>query len=459
MKSIVCVNTNIPTVDDQLEYGSGHSLRDYDIVIFDPLLPYADRVTFSDGGSCISIADGKSLIGNITHWRKEIQSAIEAGKTVFVILDSYKEDKVAVGSNIPSKGRINYETRTINNYSALPISLNINNSRGKKIIVKDSNFKSLYQNIQDIIEYRVVISPHEALSTSFTAKDGAIVGGVAKSKTGSGSLVFLPYLDFEHDDLASASPDNDDDGDWSPKAIQVSKAFVSQLVAIDKQLKGNSEATPPPPWMERIAPPRAADAIDDIISNIDNQIAELQKQKEIDIKKKIEIMGHSRLLYETGKNLEQAIENVLRLLGYHVGTLRIADLEIDHVFVGPSGKRMIGESEGKDNSAIDITKFRQLESNIGEDFQRCDVNEPAKGVLFGNGFRLTEPESRHDQFTEKCLKNAIRLRTALVKTCDLYPIAARIIDNPDDEVFKAACRQAIEDTEGDIVCFPILDNP
>jgi hypothetical protein len=160
------------------------------------------------------------------------------------------------------------------------------------------------------------------------------------------------------------------------------------------------------------------------------------------------------LFYEAGKPLERAIENTLQLLGYEVHTLGIGDLEIDHVIVGPSGKRMIGEAEGKDTSAIDISKFRQLASNIQEDFAREEVDAPAKGLLFGNGYRLMLPENRGEQFTQKCLTNARLHGTALIRTADLYPVAAHLLDHPDDDDFKAACRAAIEDTAGAIVSFP-----
>ncbi len=167
-----------------------------------------------------------------------------------------------------------------------------------------------------------------------------------------------------------------------------------------------------------------------------------------------ELLEYSHLLYETGKPLERAIEKSLKLLGYSVETLQIRDLEIDHVIVGPSGYRMIGESEGKDNNPIDISKFRQLESNIGEDFEREEVKEPAKGVLFGNGFRLSSPSERSEQFTQKSLTNARRLGSALVRTCDLYAVAVYLLDYPDNEAFREACREALENTVGGIVKFP-----
>jgi hypothetical protein len=115
---------------------------------------------------------------------------------------------------------------------------------------------------------------------------------------------------------------------------------------------------------------------------------------------------------------------------------------------------MIGEAEGKDTSAIDIGKFRQLMSNIQEDFDRDEVDVPAKGLLFGNGYRLMPPESRAEQFTQKSLTNAKLHGTALIRTTDLYPVAVRLLDHPEDDDFRAACRAAIEDTAGAIVSFP-----
>ena len=115
---------------------------------------------------------------------------------------------------------------------------------------------------------------------------------------------------------------------------------------------------------------------------------------------------------------------------------------------------MIGESEGKDNSAIDIKKFRQLESNIGEDFERDDIAAPATGILFGNGYRLTKVSERLEQFTDKSITNAKRLNCILVRTCDLYEPALYLIDNPTDEEYMQACGNAVVEAKGRIAVFP-----
>ena len=452
MKSLVCVNTQIPTVEDELDYSSDGSLRDYDIVVFDPTLPLYSRVEFSAGGSCISIEGATQFAKASSHWFGELSDALAAGKTIFVILSPFRTDQAATGSTMTSKSTRNYNTTSINNYSVIPANLKVRNARGRSITVKDPAYKTLYGIIKEIAEYRVVFEAPTSMHTLFTAKDGTAIGGLARLEGRPGSLVLLPHFDFEADGYTETSAEGEED--WSEKALRASKALVGQLVAIDRMIRGSSELTPPPNWVEAFAKPKVIEEIESAITAIDAQIEELRVQRSAESLRMADVSEYSHLLYETGKPLEHAIEKVLRLLGYTVETLRIGDLEIDHVIVSPTGLRMIGESEGKDSSAIDISKFRQLESNIGEDFERDDVDHPAKGLLFGNGFRLSAPETRAQQFTQKSLTNAGRLGSALIRTADLYAVAVHLLDHPEDEEFKAACRAAIEETAGGVVVFP-----
>lgn len=454
MKSIVCVNTQIPTVENELSYSSDGSLRDYDIVVFEPQLPYQSRINFSAGGSCISIEGASAISKSSAHWSGELVSALRAGKTIFVILSAYKEDSAAIGTVGSSKGSTSYQTSSVNNYSTIPGGINVKNSRGRGIVVKDPAYKALFDTIKDIAEYRVVFEGPAAMRTIFAAKDGTPVGGIIRFKERPGHLVLLPYFDFTAPEFREESDDEIDGEVWSKKALQVSRAVVSQFIAVDRMLKSGSEGSPPPAWVSDCAKPGAIVRLESDIAEIDAKTERLRQQREQAEVQRAEILEFNRLLYETGKPLEHAIEKVLRLLGYAVDTHRIGDLEIDHVIISPTGRRMIGESEGKDTSAIDISKFRQLESNIGEDFERDDVDEPAKGLLFGNGFRLSEPGSRAEQFTQKSLTNARRLGSALIRTADLYPVAVHLLDHPEDDAFREACRVAIEETTGGIVVFP-----
>jgi len=121
------------------------------------------------------------------------------------------------------------------------------------------------------------------------------------------------------------------------------------------------------------------------------------------------------------------------------------------VFESPEG-RLIGEAEGKDSKPINVDKLRQLAMNVHEDLLRECVSVPAKGVLFGNPFRLDAVASRPQAFTPKCISAAESSSTALVATPELFN-AARYLADTDDEAYAAQCRAAIVAGVG-VVTFP-----
>ncbi len=162
-----------------------------------------------------------------------------------------------------------------------------------------------------------------------------------------------------------------------------------------------------------------------------------------------------RLLYEQGPALEAAILLALRILGFVAEPFKNSESEFDAVFISAEG-RFLGEAEGKDNKAINVDKLRQLEMNVQEDFAREDIDEYARGVLFGNAYRLKSPGERTgDWFTEKCLKAAARSGTALVRTNDLF-FAAKAVKETGDQEYALACRESLLSQGGKVVEFPML---
>ena len=149
------------------------------------------------------------------------------------------------------------------------------------------------------------------------------------------------------------------------------------------------------------------------------------------------------LLFEKGKTLENAIGIALEILGYKAENYNDGNLELDHIVTSPEGDRFIGEAEGKDTSAINIDKFRQLAVNIQEDLQRDEVENPAIGILFGNGFRLTRPSERAEQFTTRCINTAKSSNCTLVRTIDLFRVA-KYVKESKDENFTKSCREVIK---------------
>lgn len=455
MKAIVTVNFSLPAIDS-INYNEKSSLQDFDIILFDPSFPYYSRIDFSGGGSCISIEDSESLKQSMSHWSNEIQESLKAGKNVFFLLNKYESDSMALGSVMDKKNHRTYQTTSVTNYDVLPISIRIRNSKGRKMVAVDSRFKQLVETFKDNSKYEVVIESNINEITLTNKNGNSVVGGILQVDDLPGKLILIPKLYFS--EMVDYDEENEEDV-WTKDAQVYTKKIVQQLIAIDDALQLNVQRTPKPDWIDNVELPEQVRLIDGKIRNDESEIEQIELQIE---KLKIEkqnFESYTALLFENGELLEQAIESSLELMGYQSENFQDGDLEIDHIIVGPSGIRMIGESEGKDSSAIDIKKFRQLESNIGEDFEREEVEAPAKGVLFGNGYRLKKPKDRDDQFTKKCITNAKRLRTALVRTMDLYDVVLYLLKNPTDESYKKKCRDVLEETQGKIVNFPTVPDP
>lgn len=453
MRSIIPVNTLIPGHGDFLEYEDGKSLQDYDIVLFDPSFPYYPHDSFTDGSTALSVTSGKEILTNVRHWKHEISNAINDGKTVFVIVTENIDKTYKTGGSTTKGRTTTYNTSTVNNYTVLPTSFNVINSSGSKIQVVDDLFKDIYNTLKSHIAYKAYI-PGKNGRQAFTNMSGSnTLGSVISIENKTGHIVLLPYFNLSN--MTKESSEGEEL--WTNTALGIGNKLVKHLVEIDKVLRNELDSTPAPDWLEDMPVSIKVSTLSDQLLEIEEDIEEKEKQKTIKITEIDEAVSLKFLLYENGAVLEKAIDAVLVSLGYSVSNFREGSLEIDHVIVSPEGKRLIGETEGKDKSAIGISKFRQLESNINEDFDRETVTEPAAGILFGNGFRLIKPTEREKQFTDKCLTNAQRLGTVLVNTSDLYQIAIYLQDN-DDEVYKKKCRSVLESSAGKIAKFPKIPN-
>ncbi len=151
--------------------------------------------------------------------------------------------------------------------------------------------------------------------------------------------------------------------------------------------------------------------------------------------------GLRTLLYEKGKPLERAILEALEILGFKAEQYKEGRSEFD-VVLESGVDRLLGEAEGKDSKPINVDKLRQLAMNIHEDLQREEVSAPARGVLFGNGYRFMPPGERGAQFTEKCIIAAQSSSTALVTTSDIFA-AIQYLTSQDDDGYAKQCRDAM----------------
>lgn len=479
-KHIISVGFDIPgEVSECVDFTSDSSLLDADIVVFSPNVEdYTADETYQGKSLLTKESSGRIQIDS-AHWKKELLIALESGKTVFVVMLGVESLYIHTGqTEYSGTGRNARKTNIVNifdPYSAVPVpglGDALQRRAGERIkTTKDIGLLSAYwQEFGEVTYYEAYLEKEIGVPALVTQTGDKMVGGIVRFKDLKGTVILLPspnlpyMVEQREEDLTdnpvrsmeSAAAEESDQGDGPSKAERcVGSQFINALVEIDKILTSRAERTPAPTWAsaeeygtEEETRLRAN------ITELEAGIAELQKQK-LQAENGLDAAGNLRgLLFEKGKPLESAILEALRAIGFAAEGFVDEESEFDAVFTDPSGNRLLGEAEGKDDKAVNIDKLDQLDRNVQEDYaKRPDSTVYAKGVLFGNAFRLTPIVERGDFFTQKCIAGAKRLGVALVRTPDLFGVARFLKENPDPD-FAALCRDAILNTSGDVVVFP-----
>lgn len=468
MKTVLTVGFEIPGgFGEFVRINSKASLMDADFVVFLPTLgdyqfsgeDYMGKPLLSDHSSFLAQE-------NMSHWRRELNDFLGAGKTVFIIMSDLEQVYVKTGERKYSGTGRNRQTTDmvtlLSNYALLPFSPEIVQSRGTSMsLSSDSVLKEYWHQFGQASEYRVYMESSDAFrSLVITQHGNRVVGGLLRCKSG-GALMALPWIDMHRDDFYAEKEDERDNVEWiwTAEAIEWGGKYFATLDSLNEAIKGGAGKTPTPQWLnDQKFMTKQEIALSEEFLQIQSEISHLEGKRE-QVRQQMASAGSLKgLLYEQGHALESAIFEAMKLMDFVAKPFRDSDSEFDVVLECPEG-RCIGEVEGRDNKPINIDKMRQLEVNIYEDLAREEVSQPAKGILFGNAYRLSPPQDRSSEhFTTKCRKAAERNGTALIRTCDLFEVAKILADRPDAE-FAASCRKAILNTVGEIVAFPVPKTP
>lgn len=458
-KTIFTVGLQLPT-KEFFQYQSFHSnvsLLDADIILFEPNLDYQTDYSNPrfEGKPNLSDDSSTKCLHSLNHWKEELSIAFNSGKTIYIFLNSPGNVFVHTGNSFSGTGRSQKTIRNvseISSYAMLPISFKEKKTaKGKNIkFTQNANFlKPYWDLIRDFTEYQLYFE-HEKVKPLILTKTGdKVVGGMLQNDKG-GTILLLPPLKLP-EDFVELHADKKTQI-WSESAIQFGKSLLSQIVAIDKALKSSLESTPAPQWLEDKQ--FQLDIEQTCIDEINTLTQKIEKIKSQIKQKQTELFKHSlskKLLYENGKPLEYAIIDALQTIGFKAENYDDGKSEFDIVFESDEG-RFIGEAEGKDNSAINVTKFRQLESNIHEDYERDEVSTHAKGMLFGNPFRLLPPNERKEFFTQKAIESAKRTGIALVNTHELFEVV-KYLKNTNDQDYAKLVRECFKTTSVKLLNF------
>ena len=447
-KKIITIGYVIPGYSDQYSaFSSNQSILDAEIVVFAPdFTEYAVEGRY-EGKLLYNREASIKLLEDSRRWREELQTVLEAGKTVFVFFKGfevfYLRDKYSI------------ENTYYDNYRFFPIPLpTIVPRQGEEIVFsKHPVFSSIWDIFEEYFRYESYLDG--AVETPiFTTRTAEKVVG-ALFKVGNGNLVLLPVLDYDEDEFIDHDP-QENEKFWNEKATEFGSKLIKAFVKIDKTLRNDGTRTTPPDWAEdedfQLAQEQTmkeeVERKSETIRKLKSERRELLEK----INKESELRG---LLFETGKALEKAVISALEILGYEAKNYNDGNLELDQVIISPDGDRFIGETEGKDKSAVGKDKLRQLITNTMEDFDRDEIEKRAVGILFGNGFRLANPSERKELFTDSCLELAKHSNCILVRTTDLFRVVKYVRESGDDD-FAKRCRDSIKNSVDKIVEFPSI---
>jgi hypothetical protein len=466
-KRIFTVGFSLPGDEfEYIEFESNQTLLDADIILFEPTFGSAsDEPSYASGALHAGVpvlTENSSFVvkRQVDHWHSEIVAAVNAGKLVIVYLaepiDRYRHtgEKTYSGS-----GKSRITTRAvveISTYDSVPKLRKVTAKVGASIRLEKevSYLASYWKEFAEYSPYEVEIEGDFNRVLLKSPSGERVVGAAFHGE--SGVLLFLPPIRYDDEEFEREAEEGEDEYEtyWTDDALKFGKRIVSSLITLNDTFKSSSRVTPPPTWSleskYRVASEKVLEAA---ILKCATDAASLMAKKEQLESELVNAGALRRLLFEQGKPLEKAVIEAMRSLGFDGQSFTDGESEFDGIFVSQEG-RCLGEVEGKDNKAISIEKFSQLERNLQEDFARDEVTEHAKGILFGNAFRLLPVGDRTDFFTAKCLSAAKRIGAALVRTPDLFAPAKYLKENPANTEYARKCREAIVLAAGEIVAFP-----
>lgn len=460
MKKITGVGFSIPSEDQEfISIDSISSLSETDIAVFSPDFNLTEYVSTSDyeGKKLYNKESSAKIIEHSNHWKNELLHFVKRGGTLFLVLCKKEDFYVYTGTkDISGTGRNQKTTEHVtpfSNYNCLPFpKIEYCSAYGKTVYANSMVVANLHKSFKEYFNFETYIKSDSITNSTFTTKNKDRILG-ASLKLEKGYILFIPNINLDIDKFAKYNSKKDETY-WTAEGIKVGHIFENCLVQIDIALRKSTEKTPKPEWInnEQFLLKESEKTKAVIEKNL-KEIVKRQKENESLYVVIEEQESLKDLLYETGKPLENAVIEALRILEYKAENYDDGELELDQIITSPEGQRYIGECEGKDNKDIDVSKFRQLLDGLNADFEKSEIEEKAFGLLFGNPQRLIEPKERTLSFTNKCQLGAKREGIGLIKTEDLFRVCRYISENK-DKAFASKCRKAIFDQLGKIIEFP-----
>lgn len=445
--TVFAIGVKLPTIDrfTVLSMTSNESWLDADIIVVEPHIDGFD--TSKGNPPRMSEASSTNFRAFRARFQRQLKTALQHGKIVVFLLPDIEVRSYYAETH--------QRTLMTSNYALSGVSFeDANHVKGRQMSLTDSG--------KALTEYWKMMGPKSQYQCLFGARDvepiittltgGQMCGCVVR---GQGHLYLLPSIDWTQiDDWEEQNDPMKPGFGYKVGQITLATQLRRALEGLHKNLTVREPPVEAPAWVSAAEYNVGREPV------IQEELARLRTEADRlavrQIELEVELKGEQSLktlLFGTGRPLEEAVRQALSLLGFEAENYVTADSEFDVVFTSTEG-RFIGEIEGRDSKPIAVEKAGQLHRNLTEDFARDEVSEMARGVLFGNAFRMQPTEARAEVFTEKVIKFSETVSITLVRTPDLFRAVQHFLATNDTD-FAAACRQAIASSAGSIVSFPI----
>lgn len=408
-----------------ISFMGNDTFLDADVLILNPdgITIYVHHRFDNSRGLNYSSADTTYLIlaEKMIQRRNEIVKLLSAGK----IIISFLPPIIKIYNSI---GRFEYTNYSWTPYPLEYLQSNFVNGNGKSVILNDKKhiFAAYFYAFKDNLQYFLHWNNCSENDNVFFKNNAGYPTGWG-NKQYKGQIFFLPP---------------------PPKDYDKQKLY-GVLINASKRCFDVTIQTPEPPWIKKIELPGEQEFSTQILK-LQNEIDELTHTQSEYIEDKQKLLNYKHLLYENGKNLEDAVISSFHLMGFSANRYVKDDMEHDVILIASEG-RAIAEIEGRDNDAIHIEKLDQLNRVVDEDFKEHE--DFAQGLLIGNPYRLLPLDERKTPFTEKVRIFVEKKNFKLLTTVELFKAVDYILKNPNDEVYKLQCRKKIFENPGQEIQF------
>ncbi|KAB7530754.1 hypothetical protein F8C76_04435 [Flagellimonas olearia] len=406
------------------------TVLDSDIVICDPpnlIRKWEGHLMSEANENYLSANYSIGWIKSVAERRAELSTLLENGKLIICFLNPLTE--------ILAQKRYRGDYESITNYDFLPLEdytyVDLitkgegGNNSNLRLIGANNPFAQFFHAFKMDMRYHAYFDCDASKKPNYFIQNKSKRGVALLLKVLNGHIVFLPRIPYEYQNLK----------------------LLGVIHSCSMKLLNTEVITPRPKWIDKFK----LRGEDDFIyekESLEKKIQKLEIEKSIVDEKMTKLSQYKKLLFEQGGELEDVVIESFKLMGFNADGRKKGDIEHDIVFDSKEG-RGLAEVEGKDRSAVSISKLDQLNRAVDEDFH-LNGKYP-QGVLIGNHYRLTEPESRKEPFTNKVHIVAGKKSLGLLTTIEIYKAVEYILDNPKDEDFKKECRVKILSTEGDMI--------